>query len=103
VSSPCNFTREDQWKSISRTSACNPTKAYFVLHDPQQGTFTLDDLHPSVGVRPGRAFEEKGQVRGEGQPIDLRHEQSEAVLLDEVVQLAQVGFGEGGGFVHQLL
>jgi hypothetical protein len=47
--------------------------------------------------RPGSSFEEEGQVRGEGQVIDLRHQQAEAVPLDEGVSLAQVGFGKGGG------
>src|SRR5262249_40375223 len=37
----------------------------------------------------------------EGQAIDLRHEQAEAVLLDEVVQLGQVGFSKGGRYVHR--
>ena len=52
-------------------------------------------------VRPGGSFEKERQVRGERQPIDLRHEQAEAVLLDEVVQPGQVGFGKGGGDVHR--
>ena len=52
-------------------------------------------------VRPGCSFEEERQMRGERQTVDLRHEQAEAVLLDEVVQLGQIGFSEGGGDVHR--
>jgi hypothetical protein len=52
-------------------------------------------------LRPACPVEEEWQVRGEGQPIDLRHEQAETVLLDEVVQFGQVGFSEGGGDVHR--
>jgi hypothetical protein len=52
-------------------------------------------------VRPGCPVEEEGQVAGEGQPIDLRHQDAEGVLLDEVVQPGQVGFGEGGWYVHR--
>jgi hypothetical protein len=40
-------------------------------------------------------------VRGEWQVINVRHEEAEAVLLDEVVQLGQLGFGEGSGYVHR--
>src|SRR5262249_36629574 len=54
-----------------------------------------------TAVRPRGPFEEKRQVAGEWQPIDLRDEEAEAVLLDEIVQPGQVGFGEGGGYVHR--
>jgi hypothetical protein len=59
------------------------------------------DVTDERAVRPGRPFKEKRQVRGEGESFDLRHEQSEAVLLDEVVELGQVGFAESGGYVHR--
>jgi hypothetical protein len=53
-------------------------------------------------VGAGRSVEEERQVGGQGQPIDLRHQDAEAALLDEGVQPGQVGFGEGGGYVHRL-
>jgi hypothetical protein len=57
---------------------------------------------PDQGAEgPGLAVEEEGEVGGEGQPIDLRHQQAEAILLYEVVQPGQVGFGEGGRDVHR--
>src|SRR5439155_24699281 len=52
-------------------------------------------------VRPRRPVEEERQVGGEGQPIDLRHEQAKAVLLDEVVELGPIGFGEMRRDVHR--
>lgn len=61
----------------------------------------LSHVADERAVRPGRAFEEEGQVRGERHAIDLRHEYAKAVPLDEVVQPGRVGFGEGGGDVHQ--
>src|SRR5205085_1216227 len=74
----------------SGLSACLPPLRVRPCHVTDQGA-----------VLPGCPFEEEGQVGGEGQAIDLRYEEAEAVLLDEVVQLGQVGFGEGGGYVHR--
>src|SRR5262249_56675517 len=41
-------------------------------------------------VRPRGAVQQQGQVRGEWQAIDLRDEETEAVCLDEVVELGRV-------------
>ena len=50
-----------------------------------------------AAVRSGGSFEKKRQMRGERLAFDLRHEEAEAVLLDEVVQPGEVCFREGGG------
>ena len=52
-------------------------------------------------VRPVFPVKEERQVSRKRQRIDLRHEKTETVPRNEVMQPGQVAFGKGGGDVHR--